>query len=551
MHNKRLPPALLLLGMVIGCSDQGVEPTDSPLPEFSVVAAAPTLGGTILVGGPGDQLGLAVSVDAGAVYAAGDHRVSGRHGLLAKFDIPPAAPVWTTVETNTNFNALAVSGGVAYTIGGAFPPTCGASDGVGGTESKTMLGRYNDGTGALIGCRSENFFPYRGYEWYYAALAVPPFVYAAGNAEQTGFGHSSPLTIAKYSVAGGPYVAAASEPGIVLGSYTGCCPGESQARALAELSGDLYVAGFSRLPGFGEDNVKRPALMRYTSALARVWKVRPTGNAGGSFNGVTALAGDLYAVGENGPSGNRDFLVEKYNAAGARIWTATSGGAGDDALTGVVAVGSRLFAVGYTTSSGAGGEDGVVLEIDTASGATLSTTHLGGAQNDRANAVATDGSSLFVVGESRSYATAEGNAVGQNDLALWYLPVAIAVEIDIKPGSSPNCFNNNGQGVIPVAILGSADFDVATVDAGTVQLEGLSVGARGKSNKLLAHIEDVSGPVGLPDGFDDLVVQIEDADGGFSEGQSSATLTGNLLPDFGGVPIQGTDEICIVPQQAG
>lgn len=68
--------------------------------------------------------------------------------------------------------------------------------------------------------------------------------------------------------------------------------------------------------------------------------------------------------------------------------------------------------------------------------------------------------------------------------------IAIQVEIDIKPGSDPNCFNNDGHGTIPVAILGRADFDVSAIDPGT------------------------------------------------------ATLTGNL---YDGTPIVGSDNICVVP----
>jgi len=116
------------------------------------------------------------------------------------------------------------------------------------------------------------------------------------------------------------------------------------------------------------------------------------------------------------------------------------------------------------------------------------------------------------------------------------------VQIDIKPGSDPNCFNNDGHGVIPVAILGSADFDATQVDSATVQLEGLEVRAAGKSNKLLAHVEDVNG-----DGFDDLVVQIEDTDGTFTSGSGTATLTGNLYPEYGGTAIEASDAICVVP----
>jgi len=122
------------------------------------------------------------------------------------------------------------------------------------------------------------------------------------------------------------------------------------------------------------------------------------------------------------------------------------------------------------------------------------------------------------------------------DIVLY---TVLPVEIDIKPGSDPNCFNNDGHGVIPVAILGSVDFDVNTIDTGSVMLEGLAVKAVGKSNKLLAHYEDVNG-----DGYNDLVVQIEDDDLVFEEGDTTATVSGSLND---GMPFQGSDTICIVP----
>ena len=111
---------------------------------------------------------------------------------------------------------------------------------------------------------------------------------------------------------------------------------------------------------------------------------------------------------------------------------------------------------------------------------------------------------------------------------------AIQVNIDIKP-----CLNNDGNGVIPVWILGAADFDVTEVDPSTVQLEGLSVASQGKSGKLMARVAHVNG-----DGFADLVVQIEDVPGTFTSGSGTATLTGNL---FDGTPFEGSDDICVVP----
>lgn len=123
-----------------------------------------------------------------------------------------------------------------------------------------------------------------------------------------------------------------------------------------------------------------------------------------------------------------------------------------------------------------------------------------------------------------------------------YVVVVVNVGIDIKPGSYPNCFNNNGNGVIPVAILGSETFDVTQIEPGTVEMEGMTIKTVGKADKLLSHIEDVSGPEGVPDGFADLVVQILDEDDMFEQGTGTAIVTGLLLD---GRSFEGSDEICV------
>ena len=70
-----------------------------------------------------------------------------------------------------------------------------------------------------------------------------------------------------------------------------------------------------------------------------------------------------------------------------------------------------------------------------------------------------DGVLDLVIGARGADPGGRSNA-GETYVVLGEIPV-LQVAIDIKPGSDPNCFNNNGNGVIPVAILGSASFDVA------------------------------------------------------------------------------------------
>jgi len=129
-----------------------------------------------------------------------------------------------------------------------------------------------------------------------------------------------------------------------------------------------------------------------------------------------------------------------------------------------------------------------------------------------------------------------------SDIPIYLAAPAIAVDIDIKPGSYPNSINLGSNGVIPVAILSTADFDATTVLPETVSLAGSGVAVRGKGNKLLAHEEDVNG-----DGLTDLVVKVETENldpGTFQDGL--ATLTGQTSD---GVQFEGSDEISIVPAE--
>lgn len=143
----------------------------------------------------------------------------------------------------------------------------------------------------------------------------------------------------------------------------------------------------------------------------------------------------------------------------------------------------------------------------------------------------------FIVRNYSGTNSATGNPTGLIfDSKITY-DCPVEVDIDIKPGSYPSCFNNDGSGIIPVAINGSADFDVYTVNTGSVTLEGLSVAAKGKSDKLMAAYEDWNG-----DGYMDLVLKIVDVDDTFTKGSGTAALNG-FLND--GTPFFGIGDICI------
>ena len=113
-----------------------------------------------------------------------------------------------------------------------------------------------------------------------------------------------------------------------------------------------------------------------------------------------------------------------------------------------------------------------------------------------------------------------------------------SVVIDVKPGSDPNCFNVNGHGVIPVAILGSAEFDVTAIDHSSLSFGGLGVRVRGNRYPQCS-VEYSNGDPHL-----DLVCHFEDDSGAWVEGGDEATLTGTLVS---GDRFEGSDSICLVP----
>lgn len=135
----------------------------------------------------------------------------------------------------------------------------------------------------------------------------------------------------------------------------------------------------------------------------------------------------------------------------------------------------------------------------------------------------------------------------------------IEVSVDIKPTSCPNPLNVDGKGVLPVAILGTADFDVTQVDPASVRLVGVT--------PLRWSLEDVATPYGDQfsdppgcmecttegaDGYMDLTLKFDTQEivaalGPVNDGDCLLlVLTGNLKEEFGGTPISGADVVRII-----
>ena len=131
---------------------------------------------------------------------------------------------------------------------------------------------------------------------------------------------------------------------------------------------------------------------------------------------------------------------------------------------------------------------------------------------------------------------------------------ATEVAVDIKPGSCPNPVNVKSKGVLPVAILGSADFDVHDIDVATIQLAGVDPNHSNYENvaRPLIDANECECSTEEPDGYMDLTLkfntqEIVGAIGPVADGDKLVLeLTGLLHDD---TPITGTD--CIIIRAKG
>ena len=153
-----------------------------------------------------------------------------------------------------------------------------------------------------------------------------------------------------------------------------------------------------------------------------------------------------------------------------------------------------------------------------------------------------------------------------NELSWAAIPCVIQVDVDIKPGSCPNPLNKKSKGVLPVAVLGTEDFDVTTIDPETILLNRSCEVCEGVS-PLRWSYEDVATPFEGElcdchelggDGILDLTLKfdtqelVEELDLCPLDGETiPLTITGSLKEEDGGTPIEGEDCIWVLKPGKG
>ena len=330
-------------------------------------------------------------------------------------------------------------------------------------------------------------------------------------------------------------------------------------------------------------------MAKYDAAGNHLWS-RRFGNIGlnWSFDVAVDQVGNAVVTGMFG--GTMDFgggpltgvlsetFVAKYDTAGNHMWSRHFDSNNDDRgqsvavdkagnviVTGMFK-GTVNFGGGPITSVGTW--DTYVAKLNSM-GVHIWSHGFGGNSVDEGNGVAVDRTGNLLVTGSFSGTMDPGGgplvSAGGRDIYLAkFGRDIILAHLDIKPGSCPNPFNMNiirkppknekskKGGVLPVAILGTVDFDVTDIDITTVRLEGVA--------PLRHSYEDVAAPVvdgqececttAGPDNHLDLVLKFRKFEIAAVLGEAlphavtiPLTLTGQLID---GTPFAGSDCIKIV-----
>jgi hypothetical protein len=230
-----------------------------------------------------------------------------------------------------------------------------------------------------------------------------------------------------------------------------------------------------------------------------------------------------YTLGSLGQAsfGRQDVFVSKYDNSGNAIWNQQIG---TDRLD--VCYNIKVDKAGYIYISGQtsgllgaqrlGGRDAFLSKLDL-EGVPIWIQQLGSAGRDIArNMTMDDSNNVYITGDT------DGSFFGQNAgsydafVAKCAFPESqpLHVSVDVKPGSCPNPLNVKSKGVLPVAILGTEQLDVNSIDAASVTLRGVQ--------PIRSSFEDVATPASDtndcncttegPDGYIDLIMKFRTKD---------------------------------------
>ncbi len=175
-------------------------------------------------------------------------------------------------------------------------------------------------------------------------------------------------------------------------------------------SNGIYVTGYSTSTLSANPQV---ILLRFDSSGDLIWQ-RSWGGSGTNYGQSVTVdsSGGVYLTGftTSTGAGGQDVLVLKFDSSGGLIWQRTWGGKGDEEGYSIAADSSRnVYVAGATQSTGAGNDDALILKLSSA-GSLLWEKTWGGADTDQAQGVTVDGLGyVYVTGFTSSFGGAAGH----------------------------------------------------------------------------------------------------------------------------------------------
>lgn len=307
----------------------------------------------------------------------------------------------------------------------------------------------------------------------------------------------------------------------------GDLPGGSFVSGAADVSGDgsIVVGASSSAASFPNGT----EAFRWTTA--------------GGMVGLGSLPGRGFPSSANGVSRDGRVIVGASGPSPAREafrWTSDAGmvglgdlpGGGFDSSARAVS-GDGSVVVGRATS--ASGSEAFVW--DAATGMRSLREVLVGLGVDLTGWTLTD--ALGVSDDGLRIVGVGVNPEGDDEGWIAALPEpTLVVEIDVKPGSRRSPINPESGGVVPVAILGSAGFDVSDVDTATLTF---GPGKAPPLHRRDEHFRDVN-----RDGYLDLVSHYRTQETGIEATDEEACVLGE---SYDGTSFQGCDTIRTVPSR--
>jgi hypothetical protein len=225
---------------------------------------------------------------------------------------------------------------------------------------------------------------------------------------------------------------------------------------------------------------------------------------------VTATGGAHQVGGLAGYNGHGSIMSDCYATGDVSGHWKVGGLVGDNPYPegGYI---TRCYSIGKVTGAGGG---------------LVGFNYKGGMTYDSYWDIETSGrtSSYGGTGKTTAAMKQQGTFVGWDFVDVWgivenetypfllaFVTPVVEVAVDIKPGSCPNPLNLAGNGVLPVAILGTEDFDADMIDPVSVRLAGVG--------SIRSSLEDVAAPaagsdecdcgISGPDGHGDLTLKFK------------------------------------------